>query len=80
MNIDVRGAVIHNIQHMSEQELTDMVNDTLQRREEKLLPGLGVLFEIIWEHSDVSSRNQMIGTLHQHLPREKAVPPVSPTP
>ena len=27
MNFDVRGAVIHNIQHMSEQELTDMVNE-----------------------------------------------------
>lgn len=79
MNIDVRGAVIHNIQHMSKQELTEMVNDTLQQQEEKLLPGLGVLFEIIWENSEPSARKQMISTLHEHLPRDRAVPPVSPS-
>lgn len=79
MNFDVRDAVIHNIQHMSEQELTDMVNETLEQQEEKFLPGLGVLFEIIWENSDSSSRKEMISTLHENLPREKAVPPVSPS-
>lgn len=79
MNIDVRGSVIYNIREMSEQELAEMVNDTLQRREEKLLPGLGVLFEIIWENSDPSSRKEMISTLHQNMPREKAVPPVFPS-
>ncbi|MGI6127629.1 MAG: small acid-soluble spore protein SspI [Planifilum sp.] len=79
MNIDVRGAVIHNIQHMSKQELTEMVNDTLQQQEEKLLPGLGVLFEIIWENSEPASRKEMISTLHENLPRDRAVPPVSPS-
>jgi small acid-soluble spore protein I (minor) len=77
VNFPIRGAVYHNIQNMNEQELREMVDDSIQRGEEKLLPGLGVVFEVIWENSDDNSRKQMIHTLHEHLPREKAAPPVS---
>jgi small acid-soluble spore protein I (minor) len=51
MNFDVRGAVLHNIQDMNQQELRELVEDSIAQREEKYLPGLGVLFEVIWKHS-----------------------------
>lgn len=41
MNFDIRGAVIHNIHNMNEEELQELVVDSIQQREEKLLPGLG---------------------------------------
>ncbi|BCU81135.1 small, acid-soluble spore protein I [Polycladomyces abyssicola] len=75
MNIDIRGAVIHNIQDMNPQELKDMVVDSIQRREEKLLPGLGVVFEVIWKNSQPGEQEHMIQTLHSALPNEKAIPP-----
>ncbi|SMO35280.1 small acid-soluble spore protein SspI [Melghirimyces algeriensis] len=78
MNFPIRGAVYYNIQNMSTEELKDMVKDSIQG-EEKLLPGLGVLFEVIWQNSDASHKEQMIETLHEHLPREKAQPPISPS-
>lgn len=67
-NISIRKAVIHNIHDMTQEELQDMVVDSIEQKEEKLLPGLGVVFELIWENSNTDFRQQMIQTLHSHLP------------
>jgi len=67
MNFDIRGAVIQNIHQMKPNELEDLVVDSINQREEKLLPGLGVLFEVIWKNSSPNERNHMIDTLHQSL-------------
>ncbi len=69
MNFDIRGAVIHNIHTMNTQELQELVVDSIQRGEEKLLPGLGVLFEVIWKNSNPNDRKAMIQTLHNSLPK-----------
>lgn len=66
MNFDIRGAVINNIHNMNNQELQDLVEDSV-KGDEKLLPGLGVLFEVIWENSTPVQRSEMIETLHDHL-------------
>jgi small acid-soluble spore protein I (minor) len=67
MNFNIRGAVIHNIQHMDNSELTGLVEDSISQGEEKLLPGLGVLFEVIWKSSDSNEQQHMIETLHQKI-------------
>lgn len=67
MNFDIRGAVINNIHNMNEQELQELVVDSIQRGEEKLLPGLGVLFEVIWQNSSSGDREEMIDILRQSL-------------
>lgn len=67
-NMSIRKAVMHNIHKMSEDELRDMIVDSIEQKEEKLLPGLGVVFETIWENSNTDFQEQMIHTLHDHLP------------
>ncbi|AQS54908.1 MAG: small acid-soluble spore protein SspI [Planifilum sp.] len=67
-NISIRKAVIHNIHDMTQEELRDMVTDSIEQKEEKLLPGLGVVFELIWENISSDLRRQLIDTLHAHLP------------
>lgn len=79
MNFPIRGAVIHNIQDMSQEELHQMVQESIERREEKLLPGLGVLFEVIWENCDQKVKDALIHTLHDNIPRDQAQPPLSPS-
>lgn len=70
MHFDIRGAVIHNIHNMNEEELQELVIDSIQQREEKLLPGLGVLFEVIWKNSSEDERQEMIETLRQSLAQQ----------
>lgn len=67
MNFNIRGAVIQNIQHMNNSELAGLIEDSITQGEEKLLPGLGVLFEVIWKNSDPQEQQNMIQTLHEKL-------------
>jgi small acid-soluble spore protein I (minor) len=52
---------------MDNNELTELVEDSISQGEEKLLPGLGVLFEVIWKNSDPNERQAMIETLHDQV-------------
>jgi small acid-soluble spore protein I (minor) len=38
--------------------------------DERTLPGLGVLFEIIWKNSDQQMRTKLVQTIYEHLPRQ----------
>ncbi|WP_028777440.1 small acid-soluble spore protein SspI [Shimazuella kribbensis] len=67
MNFNIRGAVIHNIQQMDNSELTGLIEDSISQGEEKLLPGLGVLFEVIWKNSDPNEQQNMIDILHEKI-------------
>lgn len=74
MNLNIRGAVLHNIKEMNQQQMEDLIQDSIQKGDEKYLPGLGVLFEVIWNHSDTDERNQMIETLHQQVETSQPKP------
>lgn len=75
MNFNIRGAIMHNIKKMNENELTKMIQDSIQRGDEKFLPGLGVLFEVIWNHSEPNEREMMVETLHQHVNENQSATP-----
>lgn len=67
LNFDLRNAIIHNVSGNSKEELRDTIVDAIQTGEEKMLPGLGVLFEIIWNHSTEEERDEMLKTLENGL-------------
>ncbi len=52
MDLNLRKAVIHNVSGNDQAQLKDTIVDAIQRGEEKMLPGLGVLFEVIWQNAD----------------------------
>jgi small acid-soluble spore protein I (minor) len=67
MNLNLRNAIIHNVSGNSQAELEDTIVDAIQNGEEKMLPGLGVLFEIIWKNSSEDEKKEMLGTLESGL-------------
>jgi small acid-soluble spore protein I (minor) len=67
MNLNLRNAVIHNVSGNSQDELEDTIVDAIQNGEEKMLPGLGVLFEVIWKHSSEEEKKEMLTTLESGL-------------
>lgn len=67
MNFDIRQAIIDNISTNSNEHLESVVVDAMQTKEEKMLPGLGVLFELIWEHSNSENKQTMIDSLQNSL-------------
>lgn len=67
MNLNLRNAIIHNVSNNSQDQLEDTIVDAIQTGEEKMLPGLGVLFEVIWNHSSEQDKKEMLQTLESGL-------------
>ncbi len=63
MDMDIRKAIYHNIKENTTDELEATIVDAIQDGEEKLLPGLGYLFELIWKQADQNEKVEMV----QHL-------------
>ncbi|MDQ0224652.1 small acid-soluble spore protein SspI [Metabacillus niabensis] len=67
MNLNLRNAVISNVSGNTQAQLEDTIVDAIQSGEEKMLPGLGVLFEVIWQNADSNEKQEMLETLEQGL-------------
>ncbi|WP_077615496.1 small acid-soluble spore protein SspI [Caenibacillus caldisaponilyticus] len=67
MDIDIRRAIKHNIADNDKEQLRATIVDAIQDGAEKMLPGLGVLFEIIWKQSDEKERAMMVDNLAKGL-------------
>jgi len=67
MNLNLRHAVIANVSGNSQDELQDTIVDAIQSGEEKMLPGLGVLFEVFWNNASQDEKQEMLTTLEQAL-------------
>jgi small acid-soluble spore protein I (minor) len=67
MDLNLRNAVIGNVTGQSKEELQNVIVDAIERGEEKMLPGLGVLFEVIWQHANENEKGDMLGSLESGL-------------
>ncbi|MDD9147883.1 MULTISPECIES: small acid-soluble spore protein SspI [unclassified Sporolactobacillus] len=65
MDLDIRRAVLHNLSGDNKEQLQETIVDAIRNGEEKMLPGLGVLMEVIWNKSDAAFRDQMLTRLEQ---------------
>ncbi|WP_047985044.1 small acid-soluble spore protein SspI [Ornithinibacillus californiensis] len=65
MNLNLRNAILSNISNNDQNQLEATIVDAIQSGEEKMLPGLGVLFELIWNQSDDQEKQEMIEALEQ---------------
>jgi len=72
--LDLRQAIMYKMQGSDANAVADTINDAITSRMEKTLPGLGVLFEVLWQNSDPSTRQQMVQTIAEHLPKQAPSP------
>lgn len=68
MNMNLRQAIFQRVQNKSDAELMEVIEDSVGA-EERALPGLGVLFEVMWEHCNDDTRNELITNLRENLPQ-----------
>ncbi len=65
LDLNLRKAILANISENNKEQLEATIVDAIQSGEEKMLPGLGVLFELIWQESDNSEKEEMLTALEQ---------------
>ncbi|RID86412.1 small acid-soluble spore protein SspI [Peribacillus asahii] len=67
MNLNLRSAIISNVTGNTQEQLEDTIVDAISNGEEKMLPGLGVLFEVIWQNSSQNEKEEMLRALENGL-------------
>lgn len=67
MNLNLRNAILSNVSGNTQAELEETILDAIQSGEEKMLPGLGVLFEVIWQNANDQDKQEMLDTLEEGL-------------
>ncbi|WP_079708311.1 small acid-soluble spore protein SspI [Paraliobacillus ryukyuensis] len=65
MDLNLRKAILANVSDNNKEQLEATIIDAIQSGEEKMLPGLGVLFELIWKESSESEKTEMLDALEQ---------------
>jgi len=66
VEIDIRQAIVNRVQDKNEDELADIIEGSIHT-EDMALPGLGVLFEMIWQNSTEAARKKMVSVLRKQL-------------
>lgn len=65
MNINIRKAVLNNLNNANYDIIRATIEDAISIDEEKALPGLGVMFEILWQRATPDLRNTIINNIVQ---------------
>ncbi|MFD2370288.1 small acid-soluble spore protein SspI [Brevibacillus sp. GCM10020057] len=73
-SLNLRQAIMYKMQGSDASAVQDTITDAIASGQEKTLPGLGVLFEVLWQNSDPSSRQEIVQTIAGHLPRQAEKP------
>lgn len=66
MELNLRQAIIQRVQDKSNDELLDIIEGSVGS-DERSLPGLGVLFEMIWRECEQGTQNELVSSLKTHL-------------
>ncbi|GAA4704528.1 small acid-soluble spore protein SspI [Brevibacillus fulvus] len=70
--LNLRQAIMYKMQGSDSKAVEETIVDAIQHGQEKTLPGLGVLFEVLWNNSSPGDRNEMVATIAQHIPQVKS--------
>jgi len=67
MSTDIRKYVINNFKNSCKVEIKEAISASIKEREDITLPGLGVFFELLWEHSNNNIKNEILDILENNL-------------
>lgn len=67
MSINLRAAIVSNLHGNNEEDIRATILDAIQSGEEKMLPGLGVLFELMWKEASSDQQEQIINQIKTQL-------------
>lgn len=63
MEIDIREYIKNNFKDSTSEEIRESIEEAINKEENLTLPGLGVLFELLWENNNESNRKDIIDVL-----------------
>lgn len=66
ITLDLRQAIIHKVHGSNDADLRGMIEGSVDGPEQAL-PGLGVIFEMIWKNIDKAKQDELVHIVQEHL-------------
>lgn len=67
MDISIRGYIKSNFKDSSINEINDAIESSISSGAEEALPGIGVLFELLWNNSNEDERKNFLNKIKEGL-------------
>lgn len=67
MNVNIREYIKNNFKDVTANEMEESINASVNSKEEVVLPGLGVLFEILWQNIENKEKDSILEVLVNHM-------------
>ncbi|WP_202078232.1 small acid-soluble spore protein SspI [Caldalkalibacillus salinus] len=67
MNLNLRHAITDNLNDSNEEHIRATILDAIESGEEKMLPGLGVLFELMWNECGEQEKADIVDHIKSGL-------------
>lgn len=67
MNINIREYIRNNFKKADSNEIEESIESSISSNDEVILPGLGVLFEIVWKNCSEDVKNNILQTLVNNI-------------
>lgn len=65
MGVNIREYIVNNFKDSSKDEIRESITLSINSKDEVVLPGMGVLFEILWENADF--QDKIIDTIFDNI-------------
>lgn len=65
--MSIKEYILNNFKDASTNDIEDAINDSVNSKDEVVLPGLGVLFEVLWENVNDNLKNQLLNILKDNM-------------
>lgn len=66
-NIDVRKYIINNFKEDTIEDIEKSISSSIESKSEDPLIGLGVLFELMWNHSNTETKDTILNNIKKGL-------------
>lgn len=67
MDNDIRNYIIKNLKDCNKEDIRATILSSVNSSDEVILPGLGVLFEMVWNNNDSNLQNNIIDVLYNQI-------------
>ena len=67
MNIDIRKNILENFKDAKLEDIKETIKEAVKDKDEIVLPGLGVLFEILWNNSNDNQKNEILQNIYEGI-------------
>ena len=54
--MEIKDYIIKNFEESTKEEIRETIVESVKSNDEVVLPGMGVLFEIVWKNSDLQDK------------------------